>query len=412
MHVERRAALNLLMNHRAPAAPLHVLAFNSGSSSLKFGLYAVRAGRAACLASGEAQKIGHAHSVFRVTDAVGRVVCLDTLPLRTPHDVIERVGRWLIASGAPVPQAVGHRVVHGGPSLRRHCRIDDTVMQQLQAAQVFAPLHTPAVLAVIRSAQSAYPGLAHVACLDTVFHARVPAVASVLPLPAALRAHGIQRYGFHGLSCEFIVVQLAQAAPGHLPGRLLIAHLGNGASVTAVRDGVSIDTSMGLTPSGGPIMGTRSGDLDPGVLVYLARHQHYDATMLEDLVDHRSGMVGISGLSGDMRALHAAAATDADAGLAIRMFCYAVRKQLAAMWVVLDGADALVFTGGIGENDATVRAEICLGLWSLGVQTDDTRHRALANPISSASSSCQVHVLPSLEDEQIALHTAALVGAP
>ena len=400
------------MNKRAATAPLHALSFNSGSSSLKFGLYAVRADRATCLASGEAQKIGGAHSVFRVSDSSGRVVCLDTLPLRTPGDVVVRVGQWLIASGAPAAQAVGHRVVLGGPAVRRHCRIDAAVLQQLQDAQVFAPLHTPAVLAVIRSAQSTFPGLVHVACFDTVFHARMPAVASVLPLPAALRAQGIQRYGFHGLSCESILDQLAQAAPGRLPGRLLIAHLGNGASVTAVRDGVSIDTSMGLTPSGGLVMGTRSGDLDPGVLVYLARHQGFDAAMLEDLVDHRSGLAGISGLGGDMRTLHAAAATNADAALAIRMFCYAVRKQLAAMWAVLDGADAIVFTGGIGENDAAVRAEICLGLSSLGVKIDQARHRALANPISRVSSSCQVHVLPSLEDEQIALHTAALVGAP
>jgi acetate kinase len=238
----------------------------------------------------------------------------------------------------------------------------------------------------------------------------MPAVASVLPLPAVLRAKGIQRYGFHGLSCESVVRQLAAAPGPGLPRRLLIAHLGSGASVTAVRDGVSIDTSMGLTPSGGLIMGTRSGDLDPGVLVYLAREQGFDAAMLEDLVDHRSGLAGLSGLGGDLRALHAAAASNADAALAIRMFCYAVRKQLAAFWAVLDGVDAIVFTGGIGEHDAAVRAEVCSGLSALGVQLDESRHGALLDPISSAGSSCQVHVLPSLEDEQIARHTGARVG--
>ena len=391
-------------------APLHALALNSGSSSLKFGLYAVREGRAACLASGEARGMGEGRSEFRVMDPSGRVNCLDTAPLPTPQAVVARVGKWLIDSAAPAPQAVGHRVVHGGPALRRHCRIDEAVLQQLDAARNFAPLHTPAVLSVIRHAQKEFPGLPQVACFDTVFHARMPAVASVLPLPAALRSQGIQRYGFHGLSCESIVQQLARVAPGRLPGRLLIAHLGNGASVTAVRDGVSIDTSMGLTPSGGLIMGTRSGDLDPGVLVYLAREQGFDAQMMENLVDHRSGLAGLSGLDGDMRALHAAEASNADAALAIRMFCYAVRKQLAAMWAVLDGAQAIVFTGGIGENDAAVRAEVCTGLRSLGVRLDPARHRALVHPISSADSSCRVHVLPSLEDEQIALHTAALVG--
>ena len=392
------------------AAPWHAVAFNSGSSSLKFGLYALRAGHPACVVSGEAHGIGEAGSVFRVVDASGRVVCLDSEPLRMPQDVVSRFSRWLIETGAPSPQAIGHRVVHGGPMLRQHCRIDDAVLRQLDAAQPFAPLHTPAVLSVIRSAQAAFPGLPQVACFDTVFHARMPAVASVLPLPAALRAQGIQRYGFHGLSCESIVQQLAQASAGKAPNRLLIAHLGNGASVTAVRDGVSIDTSMGLTPSGGLIMGTRSGDLDPGVLIYLAREKGFDAATLEDLVDHRSGLVGISGLDGDMRKLHAAAASNADAALAIRMFCYAVRKQLAAMWAVLDGVDAIVFTGGIGEHDPAVRAEVCTGLSSLGVQLDEARHRELINPISSTGSSCRVHVLPSLEDDQIALHTWALVG--
>jgi acetate kinase len=392
------------------AAPWHAIAFNSGSSSLKFGLYALRAGHPACVASGDAHRVGEARSVFRVADASGRVVCLDPEPLRTSQDVVVRFSRWLVETGAPAAQAIGHRVVHGGPLLRRHCRIDDAVLGQLTAARNFAPLHTPAVLSVIRSAQAEFPGLPQVACFDTVFHARMPAVTSVLPLPAALRAQGIQRYGFHGLSCESIVQQLAQAAAGKLPKRLLIAHLGNGASVTAARDGVSVDTSMGLTPSGGLIMGTRSGDLDPGVLVYLAREQGFDAKMLEDLVDHRSGLMGISGLDGDMRTLHGAAASNADAALAVRMFCYAVRKQLAAMWVVLDGVDAIVFTGGIGEHDAAVRAEVCAGLSSLGVRLDEARHRALANPISSDDSSCLVHVLPSLEDEQIARHTGALVG--
>ena len=394
----------------AALAAWYAVAFNSGSSSLKFGLYELRAGLLACVVSGEAHGIGGAGSVFRVVDASGRVVCLDSEPLRTPQDVVVRFSRWLGATGAPRAHAIGHRVVHGGPMLREHCRIDDAVLRQLDAARPVAPLHTPAVLSVIRSAQAEFPGLPQVACFDTVFHARMPAVASVLPLPAALRAQGLQRYGFHGLSCESIVQQLAQAPTGRLSSRLLIAHLGNGASVTAVRDGVSVDTSMGLTPSGGLIMGTRSGDLDPGVLVYLAREQGFDARMLEDLVDHRSGLTGISGLDGDMRTLHEAASSNEDAALAIRMFCYAVRKQLAAMWAVLDGVDAMVFTGGIGEHDAAVRAEVCTGLSSLGVQLDGARHRALVNPISSTGSSCRVHVLPSLEDEQIARHTRALVG--
>ncbi|MDQ6880601.1 MAG: acetate/propionate family kinase [Pseudomonadota bacterium] len=381
-----------------------VLAFNSGSSSLKFGLYRVDQGRADSLVSGEAGGIGQAPGGFHARDGRGQLLLHETVPLASQAQAIARIGRLLADLGTPAPQAIGHRIVHGGPALRRHCRIDAAVLRELEAATPFAPLHTPAALEVIRYAHAHFAGLAQVACFDTVFHASMPDVARVLPIPRALRARGLQRYGFHGLSCESIVRQLA----AELPSRLIIAHLGNGASVTAVKDGVSIDTSMGLTPSGGLIMGTRSGDLDPGVLVYLARERQFDAVMLEDLVDHRSGLLGISGLSADMRSLHEAAASNPDAQLAIRMFCQAVRKQIAAMSVVLDGAEMIVFTGGIGQNDAQVRADICAGLSTIGVQLDESRNRAAGNPVSSAGSSCQVRVLPSLEDDQIALHAWAL----
>jgi acetate kinase len=243
----------------------------------------------------------------------------------------------------PAPAAIGHRIVHGGPRLRQHCLIDDSVLRQLEAASAFAPLHIPSALSVIRFAREHFPGLPQVACFDTTFHAELADVARVLPVSKELQSEGIQRYGFHGLSCESIVHQLAKA----LPNRLVIAHLGNGASVTAVESGRSIDTSMGLTPTGGVIMGTRSSDLDPGVLVYLTREKKFDAAMLEELVDHRSGLLGISGLSSDMRRLHEAASSNADARLAIQIFCYSVRKQVAGMIAALDGVDLIVFTGGI-----------------------------------------------------------------
>jgi acetate kinase len=250
----------------------------------------------------------------------------------------------------------------------------------------FAPLHTPAALALIRWAVVHFRGTPQVACFDTCFHNTMSDVARVLPLDKALQAQGIQRYGFHGLSLESIVRQLGE----RLPRRLVVAHLGNGASITAIQDGHSIDTSMGLTPSGGVIMGTRSGDLDPGVLIHLMRERHFDAAMLEDMVDRRSGLLGVSGLSSDMRRLHEAAASNADAALAIEMFCYAVRKQIAAMGAVLGGIDMLVFTGGIGENDALVRQKICAGLSWLGVGAGN------------------VKVLGSQEEAQIARHGAAL----
>jgi acetate kinase len=243
-----------------------------------------------------------------------------------------------------------------------------------------------------------------VACFDTTFHAELPEVARVLPVPRELRSEGIQRYGFHGLSCESILHQFGDDPPD----RVIIAHLGNGASVTAVKGGKSIDTSMGLTPTGGVIMGTRSGDLDPGLLVYLMREMKFNAAMLEELVDHRSGLLGISGVASDMRQLHKAASSNADARLAIQMFCYSVRKQIAAMTAVLDGVDTIVFTGGIGENDADARAAICAGLSWAGVNLDETRNRSNARLASDAASRCTVLVLPSQEDEQIGRHAWAL----
>jgi acetate kinase len=254
----------------------------------------------------------------------------------------------------------------------------------------------PPALALLRAAQTRFSSVPQVACLDTAFHADLPDVARTLPIPRALRDLGIQRYGFHGLSCESIVRQLGSG----LPPRVVIAHLGNGASVTAVAQGRSIDNSMGLTPSGGVIMGTRSGDLDPGLLLYLLREQGLDAVQLEDLIDHHCGLLGISGISSDMRRLHDASATSADAQLAIDMFCDSVRKQVAAMATALGGIDLLVFTGGIGEHDARVRAWICEGLSWLGIAQD-----------SDAASCRKVRVLPAREEQQIAIHAWRLARA-
>ena len=383
---------------------LNVLALNSGSSSLKFGLYGVGPLSIERLLSGEAELIGDKSSNCRAEDLRGSVLLSETGAIPSQREAIIRIGRLLLDSKMPVPAAIGHRIVHGGPKLRQHCLIDDSVLAQLEAATAFAPLHIPSALSVIRFAQEHFPGLPQAACFDTTFHAELPAVARVLPISKELQSEGIQRYGFHGLSCESIVHQLAN----DLPNRLIIAHLGNGASVTAVRAGKSIDTSMGLTPTGGVIMGTRSGDLDPGVLIYLMREKKFDAAMLEKLVDHRSGLLGISGVGSDMRRLHEAASSNADARLAIQMFCYSVRKQLAAMIAALGGIDLLVFTGGIGENDVETRAAICGGLSWLGVSLDEARNLSANNPINDSRSRCAVHVLPSQEDEQIARHTWAL----
>ena len=365
------------------------LALNSGSSSLKFGLYRVSASGADTLFTGIAELIGEPGSQFQVRDSQGNALVHDRATILSQRDAVIRIGKLFEEEKMPAPAAIGHRVVHGGPKLRQHCLIDEMVSQQLECAAAFAPLHTPAAISVIRFAQEHFPGLPQVACFDTTFHAGMPDVARVLPVPHELQSLGIQRYGFHGLSCKSIVQQLGD----NVPGRLIIAHLGNGASVTAVKDGKSIDTSMGLTPSGGVIMGTRSGDLDPGILVYLMRELTFDAAKLEHMIDHRSGLMGISATSSDMRRLHEASPENHNARLAIDMFCYSVRKQIAAMIAVLDGIDLIVFTGGIGENDGAVRGSICAGLSWAGVS------------LGPAPSNVLVRVLPSQEDEQIARHT-------
>ena len=361
---------------RGPVAGLPVLALNSGSSSLKFGLYRVGPTQVDTLLSGE-------------SESFSRIM-----------KVLEN------ASELPTPLAIGHRVVHGGPSLRHHCLIDDSVMTKLEAATAFAPLHTPATLSVIRCALERFPAAAQAACFDTAFHADMPDVARVLAIPRELQLEGIHRYGFHGLSLESILHQLGDSPPK----RVVVAHLGNGASVTAVKEGKSIDTSMGLTPAGGLVMGTRSGDLDPGVLIYLMRQKALDPAAIEVLINRRSGLLGISGIGSDMRSLHEAASTKPDARLAVQMFCYTVRKQVAAMIAVLDGVDLIVFTGGIGENDARVRAEICRGLSWIGVSLDEGSNRSHVNPVNDSASRCAVQVLASQEDEQIARHTWALTA--
>jgi len=388
---------------------LPVLALNAGSSSLKFGLYLVGARTNRMLVSGMAKAGDEHYGAFSAKDADGNTLVSDVRPVGAPHEAIARIAELLAAQGLPAPLAIGHRIVHGGPSCRRHTLIDATVMRQLEAAKVFAPLHVPPALALVRAAQERFPGLPQAACLDTAFHTTMPDVARTLPIPRELRAQGIERYGFHGLSYESIVRQLDK----DVPLRLVIAHLGNGASVAAVANGRSIDTSMGLTPTGGVIMSTRCGDIDPGVLAYAVRELRYDAAQLEALIDQRSGLYGISGISGDMRELRAAAASNEDARLAIAMFCYSIRKQIAAMAAVLGGVDLLVFTGGIGENDAMTRASICEGLDGLGIGTEPaaaglkgkSRKQLSTRAADRSGLRCVARVIPSQEDEQIAWRT-------
>ena len=370
------------MAKRLMTAPMRVLSLNAGSSSLKFGVFDVDDTTCRAVLAGQSEGAGGA-LVARGVD--GREVLAGRHA--DAEGAMAAIADMLVAQSIGSPDAIGHRIVHGGPSVRDHVRVNDSVLAQLRAAAVFAPLHVPPALTLLQAARVRFPDVPHVACLDTAFHRTMPDVARTLPIPVALRDRGIERYGFHGLSCESIVRQLG----ADLPARLVIAHLGHGASVTAVANGQSIDTSMGLTPSGGVMMSTRTGDIDPGVLLHVLRESGGDAGQLEAMIDQRSGLLGVSGVSDDMRTLREAAVASADARLAIDMFCYAVRKQISAMGAVLGAIDLLVFTGGIGEHDALARAAVCTGLDAWGLNIENGDHS-------------RVRVVATDEDSEIARH--------
>jgi acetate kinase len=353
-----------------------VLALNAGSSSLKFRI--AEPGQPP-LYTGVAQGFGGTAAKLEIRNGAGQSIA--GAPCASLHDAAWKTLDFARAQISHL-QAIGHRIVHGGSRVLAHCLIDKSVREALEQASAMAPLHNPPALGVVDLAQKVFPGVPQFACLDTVFHAELPAVAARFPLPSDQLGAGIRRYGFHGLSCESIVDQLDP-----LPQRLVIAHLGGGASVTAVREGRSVDTSMGLTPDGGVIMETRSGDIDPGLLIYLLRHGQ-TADSLEQLVSKKSGIAGVSGLSGDPRQVREAASEEAK--LALEMFAISIAKSIAAMAVVLGGIDLLVFTGGIGEHDSDVRESVLARLSWLG--------------------SVPVRVVPAEEEAMIVRHCAELAA--
>jgi acetate kinase len=389
-----------------PDAP--ILAINTGSSSLKFGVYLANGDDEDIQLDGLADGIGRDSSKIQIKDGNGKVLRSESVRFASAAEALARAKEWLAELSPVPPEAVGHRVVHGGPTLVQHQLITPEVLKELCACVHFAPLHIPPALTLIEAAQKMYPGVPQFACFDTVFHAQMPEVASRYALPRPLFDEGLKRYGFHGLSYESILRRLGTELPRHV----VIAHLGNGASLAAVQDGRSADTSMGLTPTGGIPMGTRSGDMDPGVGLYLLRQKHLTADSLEALLNHDAGLKALSGTSSDMRDLQAAAEHgDANARQAIEIFCYAIRKTISSYAAALEGLDMVVFTGGIGEKSALVRAMVCNALHILGVLIDGTANEKNAETISAAQSVVRVRVIPTEEDRQIARHTRALANA-
>lgn len=416
-----------------------ILVFNSGSSSLKFSFFRIESSlfdedidpesftetilnksapsetfQLKILLEGEIELLKNKDkNNFYIKNASNVTIHEATISAGKHTEAVLHIVRYIAGFETPTPHAIAHRVVHGGPNLLQHCLINDKVVRELAAMSAFAPLHNQAALEIIQYTRLTFPKLPQIACFDTTFHAHMPDVAKMLPIRKELQLLGIQRYGFHGLSCESIVAQLNNAAHLRTPKRLIIAHLGNGVSVTALKNGQSVDTSMGFTPSGGVMMGTRSGDIDPGVLIYLMREKKYDCSAIEALVNHQSGLLGVSGHSSDMRILHEAAVTNPNAQLAIEMFCYAVAKQIGAMIAALNGIDILVFTGGIGEHDSMVRQLICNQLAYLKIILSDEKNNSVVadniHTISDVNATCAVRVVKSQENAQIALHAATLL---
>jgi acetate kinase len=394
--------------------PYHILALNSGSSSLKFAQYEFSSPKERpderahehdderLIARGEAEDVGAQDGRVWLRGGDGDSISDERISIPDHPSALRIVRDQLKRGNYAAPSAIGHRVVNGGPRYRSPQRITPQLLGDLRDLIPLAPLHLPAEIKIVEAVASEDPRIPQVACFDTAFHRRLPELAQRFPLPRKLFDEGIRRYGFHGLSYEYCLRELGPAAKQR---RLIIAHLGNGASLAAIKDGFPVDTSMGLTPTGGIVMGTRSGDLDPSILIYLLREKAYNAVTLERLVDSESGLLGVSELSSDMKTLLAKRSSDARADEAVAMFCRSVRKEIGAFAAVLGGLDLLVFTAGIGERAPEVRKEICRDLGHLGIVLDDARNDATQDVISSAGSACEVRVLATNEELMIARHT-------
>ncbi len=394
---------------------LPVLVLNSGSSSIKFSVYEAGDGERNKLFEGAVDGIGTDLGKFWIKDATGKRLVDQTPALPTRAVAFELVAKALNSEEFPTPAAIGHRMVCGGPTVLENQRITPELIDEMERYTAFAPLHTPIAVYIMREAARLFPGVPNFVCLDSYFHRTMPEVATHMPIPEEYSAMGVRRFGAHGISYESIVYQLQP----NVPEKLIVAHLGNGASISAIRKGKCIDTSMGLTPTGGLISGTRTGDIDPGVLVFILRKIAEKTTsaveaanQLEIVANKKSGLLGVSGVSHDMRDLREAIkAGNAKARLAVDKFTWTIAKWIGSFVAELGGLDMLVFTGGIGENDIDSRAEICAGLGALGIVLDAKRNNVRGPAVISAEDSpVTVRVIPPAEDLMIVNHVVRLMG--
>jgi acetate kinase len=395
---------------------LPILVLNSGSSSIKFSVYEAGGASPVSLVEGAVDGIGTELGTFWIKDAQGNTLVEQSPALPNRSVAFQLVADALHSGKLPKPRAIGHRMVSGGPTVKENQRITPQLIDEMERYTAFAPLHTPIAIHIMREALRLFPSVPNFVCLDTYFHRTMPEEAWRLPIPDEYTKIGVRRYGYHGISYESIVHQLGTETPP----RLIVAHLGNGASLTATRDGKCIDTSMGLTPTGGIISGTRTGDIDPGVLLFALRSMAEDtpstgeaADKLEAFASKQAGLLGVSGLTNDMRGLRdAIAGGNPRARLAVTLFTRTIAKWVGSFVVVLGGLDMLVFTGGIGVNDIDSRAEICARLAPLGILLDPTLNNVRGPAvISSAHSSVAVRVIPPAEDLMIVLHVLRMLNA-
>ena len=394
---------------------LPVLVLNSGSSSIKFAMYEAGDGQRTKIFEGAVDGIGTDNGKFWIKDAEGKKVVDQTPDLPNRSVAFSLVEQALHSGKFPAPKAIGHRTVCGGPEIRDNQLITPELIDEIESYAALAPLHTPIAVYIMREALKLFPGIPNFAVLDTYFHRTMSEVATRMPIPDEYVDMGVRRYGYHGISYESIIYQLQP----NVPERLIVAHLGNGASISAIRNGQCLDTSMGLTPSGGIISASRTGDIDPGVVIFILKkiaettpNTAEAADKLETVVSKKSGLLGVSELSNDMRDLREAIKNgNAQARLAVDKFTSTIAKWIGSFYAELGGLDMLVFTGGIGENDIASRAEICKGLSALGIVIDPERNNVRgAATISADKSPVQVRVIPPAEDLMIVNHVVRLLG--
>ncbi len=387
----------------------YALVLNAGSSSLKFCVFQRPAGQSWRLeARGQIEGIGTSPRLS-VKDANGESLARQDVNVSDGREAVEALAAWLRSKyGGSKVLGVGHRVVHGGARFKGPTILNQQVLEELRQLIPLAPLHQPYNLAAIEAAFERLPGVPQVACFDTSFHRGQPAVAELIPLPRGLRQAGLQRYGFHGLSYEYVASVLPEVAPAIARGRVIVAHLGSGASMCALKEGKSVDSTLGFTALDGLCMGTRPGALDPGVVLHLFQGLNLSAKDVETLLYKKSGLFGISGISNDMRDL--LGRREPEARLAVDYFVYRATREIGALTAVLGGIDGLVFTAGIGENSPEIRERICDSSSWLGIELDDAANTDHSTRISTNRSKVSVWVIPTNEELMIARHTGSLLG--